>query len=58
MPAPLRRVLIGYWIAAALIFGPTLVWAFSTEGAWVFTRAGAVVAAIAGFGFILADRIY
>jgi len=58
MPAPLRRVLIGYWIAAALVIGPTLIWAFSTEGGWVFTRAGAVVAAVAGFGGILADQIY
>src|SRR5690606_18826704 len=58
MPALLRRVLIGYWIVAALIVGPTLIWAFSTEGEWVFTRAGAVVAVVTGFGGILADRIY
>ena len=58
MPAPLRRVLIGYWVVAALIVGPTLVWAFSTEGEWVFTRAGLVVAVVTGLGGILADRIY
>lgn len=58
MPAALRRVLVTYWAVAGVVVGVTLVWAFTTEGNWVYTRAGAVVAVVNGVGGVIADRIY
>lgn len=58
MPSSLRRVLIGYWAVAAIIIGPTLIWALTSDAPWAHTRAGIVVALVAGGDGTVADRIY
>lgn len=58
MPAPLLRVLVTYWTVAGVIIGAALLWAFTTDGDWVFARAGAVVTAVSGVGGVISDRIY
>ncbi|MFP3914619.1 MAG: hypothetical protein ACLFWM_07065, partial [Actinomycetota bacterium] len=40
MPGALRNVLATYWAVAGATIGAALIWAFSAEGDWAFTRAG------------------
>lgn len=58
MPAPLRRVLLGYYLVAGAGFVAILAWAYTTETELAFVRAGIVFAVLVTVAAWTTDYVY
>lgn len=58
MPAPLRRIMAGYWLVAMAGLAAILLWAFSTETSRPFVWAGALYFALVVVAGTVSDILY
>lgn len=58
MPAPLRNIVMAFWLVAAVVFGVSLTWAFVAERGLAFTIAGILIAVTIGVGGWVTERTY
>lgn len=58
MPAPLRRVMIAYYMVMAVIMGALALWAFTTDASYPFVKAGAVLAGAIIVAALTTNAVY
>ena len=58
MPAPLRNIVMAFWLVTAVVLGASLSWAWGAAERLAFTIAGILIAVTIGVGGWVTERSY